>query len=1237
MPEHDRDQDLLDSIFDSVLARIEDGRSVDVAQLLGERHDLHTQVEELVRLAREIAVGESVERPVISGYTVLHELGRGGMGTVFLARQERLGGRLVALKVLPPVVSLSSQARERFKSEVTGIARLRHPNIVAVHDVVQAGGVYAYAMEWVDGISLAGLIEHLKGTERESTMADVCDVLKALPKLAERDTVPVFVCRIGIAVASALHAVHREGLLHRDVKPSNILLRHDGTPLLSDFGLAREADSVHLTQTGHFVGTLTYAAPEQLRGRAEELDHRTDVYSLGVTLYHALTLQTPFKGQSAVAILRQVESGKTAPLRKVNPKVSLDLQTIVTKAMDPDPQRRYQTANDLGDDLDRLLTLQPIHARPAGLLTRTAKLARRNRPMLAAGAAGGLLALALAAALVVYIFFMPRWVSEHMDNARLALFDPSAGDRVVSTASRAMDHSRLVPPAFAPETAEASLSQYAAALRLAPTNEQVRLERDVVALARDVSAGTLQPPVCDDRLATTAPVTCRYADEWFSTGLRPQPDTVQLAGTTATDLRCLGLLAFLCQDVLTSIEAWSQLDLVKDPDPLIEVSLGQLFLAMGEPARAYPRLKSAVREFPQVGFLLVALADAAFRCGDLQYCERLLERARGMPYLDPTHGLKRLEADLYAATGRDELARERYEWLRRDGVNFVAILHYGKFLEQCGELHEALRVYQDEVQSDRRVVAIHRAFIEAANRWWNSQALGERRTLLRSTLDEEPDAPYVFIKLLRNYSASSAFLAGFDTAQLKSGSVRLPDGHTRPERTGEPEESGVARTVESAPLLQTASLSALAERVDITNSYRGWRRYLTYPRVLKELLFTSWLMRDGADLTSLIERLYRVYRGLRLVREWGANTPRERLAAVAAVCGRTNILVPPGFTVEKLWEETIGNELWLRVARNPDYGVDGRRGISPEFAWAVGEVPRSRLEAIRNPDYGHGVVVAYIDYTTLKVLRVNDTSVELLASESGFETKDFPPEVGTVRFDITALFGGGLFISVWEDADRSNVDGAESTVLLRISPNGAVENVGRFGKASHPLRLRFDFTTGGAGYAPGAYLDDWHNSARVYRMGADFILTRLADDASAASHRVLSARGVEFDQTGRYGRYLTTTESSWYKQPVTVISQLLPDLTWVDLTAPISPAKRFYGDLAFSTGGTFDQRLYVTDIVTDSVMAVDPDGAHTEFASGFDQVGSISISDDGERMYVSDINGVYCIRPVNTGTGQAIP
>ena len=357
VPEHDRDQALLDSIFDSALAQIEDGRSVDVAQLLGERHDLHAQVEELVRLAREIAVGESVDRPVISGYTVLHELGRGGMGTVFLARQERLGGRLVALKVLPPIVSLSSQARERFKSEVTAIARLRHPNIVAVHDVVQAGGVYAYAMEWVEGTSLAGLIEHLKGTEREPTMNDVCGALRALSKAAERDTVPVFVCRIGIAVARALHAVHQEGLLHRDVKPSNILLRHDGTPLLSDFGLAREADSVHVTQTGHFVGTLTYAAPEQLRGHTEDVDQRTDVYSLGVTLYHALTLQIPFEGRTAVAILRQVEGGKIAHLRRVNPKVSQDLQTIVTKAMDPDRQRRYQTADELGDDLERLLTL----------------------------------------------------------------------------------------------------------------------------------------------------------------------------------------------------------------------------------------------------------------------------------------------------------------------------------------------------------------------------------------------------------------------------------------------------------------------------------------------------------------------------------------------------------------------------------------------------------------------------------------------------------------------------------------------------------------------------------------------------------------------------------------------------------------------------------------------------------------------------------------------------------------
>jgi serine/threonine protein kinase len=307
-----------------------------------------------------VAVGHPRTLPVVRGYTLLGELGQGGMGTVYLARQERLGGRPVALKVLAPSVALSPSARERFRTEGLAIARLRHPNIVAVHDVVHDADIYAYAMEWVDGKSLAELINALERCTGEPGLADVRAFLGTPSGVLEQGALATFICGVGIAVARALGEVHRAGLLHRDVKPANVLLRRDGTPLLSDFGLARDLDTATLTQAGHFVGTPAYAAPEQLRGSSGALDARTDVYGLGVTLYHALTLRLPFSGTSTADLLRKIEAGQAEPLRRANPHLSADLQTIVAKAMDADPARRYQTADALADDLERLLHLQPI-------------------------------------------------------------------------------------------------------------------------------------------------------------------------------------------------------------------------------------------------------------------------------------------------------------------------------------------------------------------------------------------------------------------------------------------------------------------------------------------------------------------------------------------------------------------------------------------------------------------------------------------------------------------------------------------------------------------------------------------------------------------------------------------------------------------------------------------------------------------------------------------------------------
>ena len=387
----------LDEMFDSVVARLEEGQAVSVTALAGGREELCPQIENIVRLAQQVAVGRGADLPIVPGYTILGELGHGGMGVVYLAQQERLGGRPVALKMLPPTVALSPGARQRFRAEALAIARLRHPHIVAVHDVVEEGGIYAYAMEWIDGVPLTALIEDLHRREH-ALSTDDSSVRRELSTAAANEGLPDFVCRIGIEVAEALAAVHREGLLHRDVKPSNVLLRKDGTALLSDFGLARATGGSSVTLTGCFVGTPAYAAPEQLRGENDTLDARADVYGLGATLYEALVGAPAFHGSGPAEILRQIDKNGPKLLRRTRRDLPADLTTIVDKACDPDPGRRYSTADELAQDLRAYRGGEPIRARPPSLTYILGKRIRRHR-----------VSTVLGAVLVIAIFGLGAW------------------------------------------------------------------------------------------------------------------------------------------------------------------------------------------------------------------------------------------------------------------------------------------------------------------------------------------------------------------------------------------------------------------------------------------------------------------------------------------------------------------------------------------------------------------------------------------------------------------------------------------------------------------------------------------------------------------------------------------------------------------------------------------------------------------------------------------------------------
>lgn len=307
-------------------------------------------------------------------YLLLAELGAGGMGTVYRALEPDLG-RQVALKTLNGAAAAGSVFVERFYREARAAARLDHPGIVRVFEVGNADGVDFFTMELVEGENL------------------LARVRRAAPPLQER-------VRWIRDAALAVHHAHERGLIHRDLKPQNLMIDRSAAVKVADFGLARDTTVTQgLTVSGQILGTPHYMAPEQAQGQQDRIDARTDVYSLGATLYEVVCGTTPVDAPDVYGVLDKVVRGSIVPLRERAVTIPRDLETICMKALDLDPARRYPTARELADDLDRFLNFEAIHARPQTALEKLRRQIRRNGRKLAAGAAGALVLVAFAGAL----------------------------------------------------------------------------------------------------------------------------------------------------------------------------------------------------------------------------------------------------------------------------------------------------------------------------------------------------------------------------------------------------------------------------------------------------------------------------------------------------------------------------------------------------------------------------------------------------------------------------------------------------------------------------------------------------------------------------------------------------------------------------------------------------------------------------------------------------------------------
>lgn len=362
----------------------------------------------------------------LGDFRIVRELARGGMGVVYEAVQLSLARR-VALKVLPFAATLDARQLQRFKTEAQAAALLHHTNIVPVYAVGCERGVHFYAMQLIEGQSLAVLIEQLRrqagisasddapsqnpvassyvlGTDVPSGSSTASRLGRlGLPALPVPETASQFhavlstqhagrdaqffqtAARLMLQAAQALEHAHEFGIIHRDIKPANLLLDAQGVLWIADFGLAQFHAEAGLTRTGDVLGTLRYMSPEQASGQKTLLDRRTDVYSLGATFYELLTLSPIFKGRDVPLLLQQVLHAEPRPLRQIDKSIPSELETIILKSVSKNVDDRYRSAGELAADLQRYLNHQPILARRPSLVDRARKWSRRHPSVVISG------------------------------------------------------------------------------------------------------------------------------------------------------------------------------------------------------------------------------------------------------------------------------------------------------------------------------------------------------------------------------------------------------------------------------------------------------------------------------------------------------------------------------------------------------------------------------------------------------------------------------------------------------------------------------------------------------------------------------------------------------------------------------------------------------------------------------------------------------------------------------------
>ena len=377
-------------IFQKYLEEHADDQSIDFSPLLNKHPSLKDSLNKKIEAYKKVIGVFSQEEPVeqktthigktIGGCKILKILGQGGMGVVYLAHQEKLN-RKVVIKILRPFAVDNKDLKERFKRESRIIARLNHKHIVPVYDVGEDDGSLYIIMKYVEGLSLGQLIEKLSDYDRAKLT--IGDINKAISDIFQKEhslnykTPTEFFCNIIIQVGEALQYAHDNGVIHRDVKPSNIIIEKDGNPVLLDFGLSHDEVETNLTMSGDFLGTPIYSAPECFSNEPIINLNQLDVYSLGVTLYELVTGNFPFDGKSVYEIYSNIKN-KAPKTPSKHIKISRDLELIVLNSISQISSHRYDNVSLFIEDLDNYLHFRPVKASRISVFNKIRYGVKRN-------------------------------------------------------------------------------------------------------------------------------------------------------------------------------------------------------------------------------------------------------------------------------------------------------------------------------------------------------------------------------------------------------------------------------------------------------------------------------------------------------------------------------------------------------------------------------------------------------------------------------------------------------------------------------------------------------------------------------------------------------------------------------------------------------------------------------------------------------------------------------------------